>query len=178
MNAQQLQKPDGTPVDSWFCGECGQLMGDREYAERHCTEGKCCYCQQPCGKGNYYHDGCRLNDYFEKAEKLTVWDGWVFLDDCGHRDGYFTDAGDFVEWWQQTRKEPLPQFVFIAEPQEFPGLNLDDVLESMCDEMYEEARLHLEGEDELQVAVDKFNEANAGNGGYMYNEKRVLLLGA
>ena len=110
---------------------------------------------------------------FEKAEKVTEWSEGAWLGDTYHHTmddliGYLED--DEEEW---------PEYVWAARPHAVIGkLHAWDVCESMvCDQGWEDMDEHdLEGMTELQAALDKFTEANAGVISYDTDYRKAVLL--
>ncbi|RRJ96816.1 hypothetical protein Ga0100231_023910 [Opitutaceae bacterium TAV4] len=98
---------------------------------------------------------------FEKAKKITQneWDGWVY-----HNDQYHESVEDMLE---QLGDEDLesPEYVWATTKQEVIGkLDIDDVVGSAIDARgWEDMSVDdLHGVGELEVALKKFAEANAG----------------
>src|SRR4051812_28687701 len=99
MKAIQLHKPDGTPVEVFYCSKCGVVYKDKETTERCCTPRRCERCEQIITEqGRLHHPACWRQTRFEKAEKLTDWDGWVQCDEIGHNDGFFESTEDLREY--------------------------------------------------------------------------------
>ena len=172
MNAYYLHKPDGTPTEVSVCGVCGKLAGHGKFD----ISEKCCSCWE-CGKPlekdaqhyDHYHQECDRArraqidmQRLEKAELVDGYDGPVYFEG-GHGsfgDGYFADVDEFVEWLDDQDDQDRPEFVHCCESSPVAQLNLDSILESACEESFEDAEDHLNGREELQKAVDVFNEAN------------------
>jgi hypothetical protein len=168
MNAYFLHKPDGTKTDLSACGVCGKLargVTNFDISEKCCT----CYdCGKPLGEERYvsniiYCRNCDSKrrakveaDRLEKATVLENYDGPVFWDG-GH--------GSYGEGYYENADE-------LSEDDDFEGeyayactsrcliLDLDNVLENLCEEMHEDAIDDLNGVEQLQAAVNVFNEAN------------------
>jgi hypothetical protein len=175
MNHQQLMKADGTPIKAWDCGNCGMIYSAENCAAKCCI---CTYCGQPVGDRDFYHRrGCPIHKdcYYEQerertaerlaaAEKLDVWDGWVYRDGCGYNEGYFEDLDSFVEWWQDEHEEPLPEFVFTCESRRLvpDGDSLTErLLSSILENGWEDMdEGDLSGVAELTQALRTFAEAN------------------
>jgi hypothetical protein len=71
-------------------------------------------------------------------------------------DGYFENADELAESGYFPEDG---EFAFCCESS---GVHLDlgNILENLCEEMYEDASDSLNGVEELQTAVDVFNAAN------------------
>ena len=113
---------------------------------------------------------------FEKAEKLTEWDGWVT-----DGDRYW----DSVESYLDERGEPDeddgegPTYLWVATPQQvIPDLDVADVVEHyVTDRGWEDCSVDdLEGVKELQAALDVFVKANKQVVSYTPDTTRAVLL--
>ncbi len=177
MNSVQLQKPDGTPVGIYAC-QCGLTFQDQASADNCCT---CKYCQQPLEGTVIYHRACFEQHEIQtearrmaEAIRLDTWDGWVFWEGAGYREGYFSSLEDLREWVELEEDLKLPEFVFVCAQEPFTGVDLDSVLENLTCDMFEDARDHLNGEAELEKAIVAFNDANAGLQTYYPDYTRVV----
>jgi hypothetical protein len=166
---------DGREVTVHFCRVCGKGFGGFEndagksLAEKCCT---CSYCNKPIDPADrrMRHKECEDKYQAEleaeriaKAEKLETWDGWVYYGRAqDHNEGYFEDIGQLVEYLEEEEIpiEKWPEFVFICKKIPYKGINLDSLLEQSIDDMYEDAMDDLRGVDELQAAINRFNEIN------------------
>jgi hypothetical protein len=190
MNAKQVYLKNGKPVENgWYCSECKFVIGPQDIAESHC---RCIYCREvikreTVGKGNYsrYHGECWREDQrnrelarIEKAEKLETFDGPVQWDgisgDWG--DGFCESVESFAEHWddRDCDEASRPEFVWTCEPSKVAQIDLDSVLESVCDDMDEGAPDRLSGVDELLAAVKIFNEKNKDVISYTPDYKRMV----
>jgi ribosomal protein L40E len=175
MNAVSLLKPDGTETDISICGKCGAPARGRtnfDVSERCCT---CWECGKPLETStqhyDHYHQDCdrarrdRIDAArLEKAELIEDYDGPVYFEG-GHGsfgDSYFADVHELAEWLDDQDERDRPEFVHCCTSSPVAGLDLDSILESACEESFEDAEDHLNGRDELQKAVDAFNGANKG----------------
>lgn len=176
MNAYYLHKPDGTKTDLSACGVCGKLargVTNFDLSERCCT----CYgCGLPLDEHerkyantNLYHRECenkrrseREAARLDKAAEVTDYDGPVFCDGRhgSYGDGYFENADELAESYDSD--EGIPEFAYCCQSTPVASLDLDSILESHCDEAFEDAVDHLLGVDDLRAAVEIFNKLNAG----------------
>jgi hypothetical protein len=167
MNAIQLQKPDGTPVDTWKCSQCGICMNDKGVTERCCI---CAECEQPLDRSKDYsshHPSCwtkqaRRNYVKQLANATPVLDhdGPVYSEDgSGGQDGYYESLEEFIEAQYDDPPEVMPRRVFCCTTKAFE-LDIDRALENECEEHHEDTLYMLDGIYELQDAVNKFNELN------------------
>jgi hypothetical protein len=177
LKAINLLLPDGLPSRVWACGECKLVAADEHRAVHCCEPIACKFCGEPTeaklrhGFETSAHDACdradrarRDMERMERAEKLEDWDGWVWDDGRSGIDGngYFQSLDDYVEeLTDEIEPDNWPEWVHVTR--ETPvAINLDHVLESLCEGGYEDMADDLKGVEELQKAVDVFNEANKG----------------
>lgn len=178
MNAIELHTPAGKPANVFVCGKCKLVRGnERDFAEKCCVPPNCRFCDAALGErdGRTAHESCLNNDRFEKAEKLTEWDGWVFADGYGHGDGYFEDIGELIAACEDDGLD-VPEWVFVCKEIPFPCARMDDITQRVEDELFENAWERVEGTKELQAAFDAFNELNKGLVSQYPDYKRVLLI--
>ncbi len=107
---------------------------------------------------------------FEKATKLTQWDGWV------------TDGNDYwesVEDYLEDRGAGEGTYLWCCQPQRvIPDLDVAGVTEHwVCDRGWEDMDEHdLNGVAALQAALDAFVEANKGVVSYRPDYAQAVLL--
>jgi hypothetical protein len=185
MNATELFHKDGRPAGVFYCGECRIIFKDASSAELCCGSYKC----EDCGKGTGSRswlvcDGCRSErdrkrelERFERAEKLTDWDGWVYDEGSG-RNGYHQSVADLLEFYEDEERQP-PEYVWACDSTAFATLGIDRVKDWILDggDAYEDFDPDdLNGLEELSRALEKFNEANAAVLSYHPNYKRAVLV--
>lgn len=186
MNATELFLKDGKDAGIFFCEKCRQVAASQYLADRCCKEYLCSKCGNATGGRIWLVcDACRAADEsakererFEKAEKLTAWDGWVYLEGTG-REGYSESLSDFYDNWGDNHDEggEPPKYVWACQPRKIVKAHLDDILEPMMDDAYEDFDPEtLNGLDELQAALDKFNAANKGAISYEIDYSKAVLL--
>lgn len=173
MNAIQLQTPDGRVIPAWMCEVCNLIYGEPEYA--NC----CCRCSH-CGQRKRFdesHPDCareqskqREEARMEDAAKLDSWDGHVFFEGITPN---FLLLDELVREARLTELT-LPEFVYVAPQCAFPEVSVDDILDDIEANMYEEAKEFFKGVDELGKAVDAFNTANAGTVFYEVDYTRAV----
>ncbi len=170
MNAIELYHQDGKSTGVFYCTKCRCVKRTKEEADKCCEPTKCQYCGKESGHQNYLCcDTCKeINeakkeaDRFEKAEKKTAWDGWVYLDGTG-RDGYSESIEDFWENWENDADESAekPKYVWACKKNHFAVADVSDITERIADNGYEDFDVDtLDGLDELKAAIEKFNDAN------------------
>jgi hypothetical protein len=134
-------------------------------AETCCKKGAC----EDCGKETgsvFIHKcfDCREKSALCKAEKVENWSGPVV-----YNDHYYENMDDLLE----CNDEALPEFVWVAETEHFPKIDIENFLQEYCENLFEEAEEHLEGVKDLAEAFKAFNEANEKNTYWMESGKRA-----
>ena len=187
MNPINLLLPDGSPSKVWACGECNYISNDQAHAEKCCSLSTCRFCGELTEKkyqhgGYHYHDACwrshrakEAMERLEKAEKLEAWDDWVSADH-GPNDGFFENLAAYVDWLVDEIEDPndWPDWVHVANSRPGCVLDIGSILESACDDGYEDMDEDLSGTKELQAAIDAFNKANEGVVVYDTDFKRAV----
>jgi hypothetical protein len=135
-----------------------------------------------------YHRACwgkkqaeLLADRITKAEKLETWDGWVYSEGPGGgpNEDYAASLDELCEYLEEKLVEgeiglaDWPEYVFVCNVENCT-ISLREVLDNVADRMFEDWEEHLNGEKELQAAIDKFNEANKDLHSYSPDYKRVV----
>lgn len=191
MNAQELFKRVGKEdsvfetTHRWFCGKCGQIKHDKNLAESCCKPTVCV-----CGKEveEEYYTTCRVcrdeldrkreRDRFDKSERLTEWDGPVFLGGYGYNEGYFENIEEFLDCFADEELEASNlEYVWCCDKVPLANLDLDSILEDSTQEAYDGFEYDdFKGLEELRAAIDKFNELNKDVVSWTPNYKKCLLL--
>lgn len=181
MNATELYLQDGRSAGVFFCTECKIVHRQAEHAERCCRPQVCHFCKQETGsKSRLFHDDCyraanevKTQEKIQAAEKLSDWDGWVYWDGWGYNEGFFDSIGALIEY--ATDEElGLPPFVFACNTVPFPGADISDILERVCEELPEDYIDRLKGTAELKAALDAFHDANKELYSYKPDYKRAV----
>lgn len=176
MNAYQLHKPDGAPVDLWCCGnqDC-QARHDLVYyahqddAEACCRPKVCIECGELTGSSALICEVCRLaDDDRDLAQCDTIVvpeDGaMIFWDHIPGRDGYFASVADLLDTCRLHDVEP-PEWAWACEPSR-PEFDADQMVENAeCDIRFgctDYDDIDWNGLDEFRDACRKFTAANAG----------------
>lgn len=120
-------------------------------------------------------DGCNDRRLYNKAEKLTPdqYDGWIQRDGYGYNEGYFKSVDALVEWCEDEDID-LPDWVFCCEGTKHE-LDIDNAIENMLEDAFEDARDHLVDEKELFDFVKRWN-AKQNIISYYPDYKRVVVL--
>jgi hypothetical protein len=124
-------------------------------------------------------DAVRDRARFEKATKLTSWNGWVSDGDryWDSVESYLEENGDEIE---DCAEETVPLYLWVAVPHTvIPDLDVADVVEHhVTDRGWEDMSTDdLEGVEELQAALDAFVKANERVVTYTMDSSRVVMLG-
>lgn len=177
MTAIELFLASGKPAGVWFCEKCRTVAPSKLIADRCCNNYQCSTCGKDTGSRSWLVcEPCRIaaeeskeRERFEKAEKLTVWDGWVF-----HGDEFYESVEAMLELLDEM---PHPEYVWAAKEIHFVQADLDDILDRMTDDAYEDFDPEtLDGLDELNAALEKFNEVNAKVCSYAPDYAKAVLI--
>lgn len=184
MNAMELFKANGESVERWYCGKCGVINISKDHAEACCDFRTC-----KCGKKveeKYYLEckSCRIEssiakekERFDKAEKLTDYDGPVFLEGFPHNNGYAESLSEMIELWEDNEDEPFPEYVWACDENQFVQVSVADITERFCDDAYEDWEPNsLDGLEELKVALQKFCDANVKQVAWDADYKRAVIV--
>jgi hypothetical protein len=187
MNGQELFKADGKATGVYYCEKCRVCHRNKTNADDCCTLRKCA-CGAPVkGQGYIKCHECQERDIiraeaerFDKAEKLTTWDGPVWADGCGSRDGFFPDMDEFYDWTQcREPGEEVPPYVWACDKKPVVSLDIDHILENATQEAYEDfCYADLTGIKELESAMEKFCEINKDVVTWIPNYKKAVLVNA
>lgn len=171
MNATELFLSSGKTAGIWFCGKCRIVQKTQEDAERHCS----CF---TCGKHQDWSAGrirtecdecsgkrrAKLRqERIENAVEVPSYDGPLYLDRGGYEDDYFQDMDDLLERLycegEDDETRELPEWAFCCTTKPV-SLDASRVIEWATDDHFDDAADHLCGVEELEKAIDAFNEAN------------------
>ncbi len=134
--------------------------GNRHIWDKEAAEG-CCkpYHCEDCGieTPRYWLvcESCRTKRQYEKAEKLTKWDGWVCWEGHGCDDGYFPSIYELLNYCTDEDIDP-PRWVFVCKKTEH-RICVDNVLDQMLDDAHEGAADNLVDVQELYDFVEAWN---------------------
>ncbi len=177
MNAIQLLTIKHKPSGIYLCGQCNGFHYAEMSAESCC---RCSYCAQPCEPRGYIHPECRAKHeaerhqkLIEKAEKLTSWDGWVFLEGYGSKEGYFPSLSELLES-AEFDEVTLPSWVFVCTAQPFPDVSTDDIRCRVEEEGYDGIWDDVSGLKELEAALNAFKKQNVARVSYYPDYSRVV----
>ena len=163
MQAEELFLSSGKSAGVYYCTACKLVRRTKEEADDCCSPYKC----QQCGKETErYHTICnscqRKKEHvaevarFEKAEKLSTFDGWLF-----HGDKYYETIGDLLD--DIDDDADIPEYVWATTSCHFVRLDIGAVEELTVDgdsayEYFDDTPC---GIDELKTAIEEFNKASS-----------------
>ncbi len=192
MNAQPLFTKDQKPTAAWFCEKCRRVWSN-EYDANHCCT--CLYCgkeiEREKGTGfSTSHHACFQAEtnkrYAEQLAKATEvgpdYEGFVYCEHGGPRDGYAEDIESMAEWWAdqiadgELEREQYPEFVLTCKPEPPRQIDTLDLLDWICEDGYEDMRDGVEIPDGLEDLLKKFNDANAHLVSWMIDHTRKVKM--
>lgn len=167
MNATELYHKDGTSAGVYYCEKCRCVGASVAAAEDCCRPNKCDRCGREVNRYHYRCDECwkldrarQEQERFEKAEKLTEWDGWVFCDGWGE-SGYFESMETFMDDVEGSGPDCAPEYVWTCKPMAFVRVDMRSILSQIEDDSYDGFDAEtLNGIDDLEKAIGEFNERN------------------
>jgi hypothetical protein len=181
--AIELYKQDGTATGVFFCSECRAVFPNREQAEG-CHGERICKCGKPIDRRYYatcsecsnaaFDAGQQEKEKvrYEKAEKVPYADykGGMLFDG----DKYFSDLEEMEDHYYDA---PLPEYVWACEDVGVPKATSESIVENLLENMWEDADHNdLNGLDELDAAIAKFNEANESINVWEPDYKTAVLI--
>ena len=152
----------------------------KDMAEQ-CCKPRICACGKECEPYRTICNGC-LNEqqekqevtFFEKAEKLTAWDGWVYCE--GVNDDYFESVDDLLERCDDEGID-RPKYVWACKADHFVNADIEDITSRLEDTAYEDFDFaDLAGLSELKAALEAFNEANKDKVSYTPDYTKAVLI--
>jgi hypothetical protein len=184
-SAIELFHADGASSGIWYCSECRAVHNQQRTAQAchgvtHCED-----CEKELGKRQpYYKTLCsdcdskkwreqRAAEEFErytKAVKIKAseYNGpQVFFN-----DQYYPTVEEAID-----NCDAAPEYIWAAKDIGLKKAAMEDLVDRILEEAWEDADIEdLNGIEELQKAIDMFNEVNSGISVYMvdYNEALVL----
>jgi len=178
MQAQELFLASGKSAGVFYCTSCKVVRKTHEEAEDCCSP---CKCQQ-CGvETEHYNTICKACQRkkeraaevarFEKAEKLTSFDGWLF-----YGDKYYETMCDLLD--DIDDDADIPEYVWATTVCHFVRLEIGAVEELSVDvdSAYEDFDSAPDGLDELKTSIEAFNKANAHHISYMVDYSKAVLV--
>jgi hypothetical protein len=166
MNAIELYHQDGKSAGIYYCEKCRIVARTKEQAEECCSPRKC-KCGTICEKGYFQCRPCiekeredREKARFEKAEKVTSWDGWVYCDGLGWNNNFSENLDSFLELCEYEECD-IPEYVWACNKIHFCNFDIDNELQRISENSYEDFDYEsFKGIEELKAAINHFNEIN------------------
>jgi hypothetical protein len=181
MNATELFLKDGKPTGIFFCEKCRQIACTHDSAERCCKNYLCTKCGVDTGQRSWTAcEPCRRaaeaegeRARFEKAEKLTKWDGWV---DDG--SDYYPSVGAYLESRDSgSGNGDVPEYVWACKAIQIVKVDSDHLMQEIEEHGYEDFDSStLDGLAEFETACKAFEKANADVVSYEPDYTRAVLL--
>lgn len=190
MNARELFNWWGASAGIFFCSECRSVKRTGCEAEECCRPYVCkCGVELPrkeyrltCRACEEKKEAAKELAKFEAAEKIdeSVYDGWVY-----DGDEYY---GDIDAWREHFEEEvrfsdeveaPIPDYVWACFPHQLVSVSLREILGGIEDnaELEEfEAGDECKGTEELEKALEAFNEANKELQSYSPDYKMAVMV--
>jgi hypothetical protein len=183
--AIELFHADGKPSGIWYCSECRSVHNDQRLAQSCHGTTHCKDCGKELGKRQpYYRTQCEecyskewrermAKEEFERYTKATKIKASEYTGpQVFFGDHYYETVEDAID-----QCEKPPEYVWSAKDVGLRKATIEDLIERILEEAWEDADSgDLNGVEELEKAVDAFNDANSGVSVYMvdYNEALVL----
>lgn len=137
-----------------------------------------------CDKSNQIRNKIELKKEQEQMNKATIlkYDdeiavqmGMLFSNDYGYNEGYFTEWDEFFDNWECEHEEDdeKPKYVWGTVSGSLE-LNAEDILESACDDLHEEAINNLVDVDEFEAFIKEWSKKQAGTETYWQSSKYLI----
>ena len=158
-------------------------------ADRCCKPKICEDCSKEISRKTYYTvcDYClekreqkRELDRYEKAVKCSYTDCpedkriMIYSGSYGYNEGYFTDIDELIDYCE-SEDIPVPDYCWSTTQIDM-SMDADSLIESACEELYEDAEDHISDEDrkELQAFLDKWCEKQSCISAYSVDYKYAI----
>jgi len=183
MNAQPLyQYKEGfyTPIKNYYCGLCNTIHNNIFIAESCCA---CPICHTINNSSCYYQKcgDCLKKEHseferkrFDSAEKIN-WKNYTGKVFYLNSELIADSIDEFIERCIDDDSE-IPKYVFATKQVKFRKIDHNDILESFYDNFGECIEDYIIGENELDIALEKFANANQELEWYEEDWKRIILL--
>lgn len=182
--AIELFHQDGKPSGIFYCSTCRCVHVSKERAVE-CHGPRVCSCGKPiesryasecpeCDRRKWQEKIQKDElDRFEAATKIKASE--FTGDQAFWDDKYYDSVEDALDGY--LKPDHRPEYIWAAKNQGLPKASLDDLIERVIEGAWEDADSDdLNGVEELQAAVDKFNEENAGVPVYMPDFTLAILI--
>lgn len=137
-----------------LCPHCGKILGQRTQCD--CTGYM---------KAKYEEETIKEKECFEKAKKITYeeyikqYPNYMIFDP--NTDEFYSELEDLEDHYASNGLE-LPKYVYGTNSHSI-CLDIDNLIENACDDLYEDAYDRIEGYEDLQAAMYKFSKQNEQN---------------
>jgi|JI9StandDraft_1071089.scaffolds.fasta_scaffold145461_2 hypothetical protein len=171
MQAKELFHADGKAAGVWYCSECKIVKRTEAEAEKCCTPKECQTCGIELAKERRAWLVCercwdceqnkKHHERLDKAQEVDPSESVMFMVEefsC-HGDGWFHGLDEIIDYGFDEDSDCRPEFAFCSKPEQ-RWIALGDVLERICDDGYEDMGDNFSGLEDLQAAIDRFNELN------------------
>jgi hypothetical protein len=183
--ANQLFHADGKPAGIWYCSECRSVNSDERTAQSCHGITHCEKCGKELGKRQpYYRVLCEECDRAQWRDRLAKEEFERYTKATKIRASEYTGPQVFFnDHYYESVEDAIdgcdipPEYVWAAKDIGLRKACIDDLTERVLEEAWDDADIDdLNGVEELQKAVDAFNEANAGISVYMVDYHEALVL--
>jgi len=167
----------------WQCAKCHAYYLVEHIAESCCTKKaewpakppRLCKCGAEIEYSNELHcQACKELSRFGRAEKLDGYDGWINADGYGYNEGYFESVAELLEHCEDEGVAP-PAYAYACDKIQWPGIDIDAVLENEFKEYHEDATDSLVAYQELRSFIAEWNKKQ-DLVSYYPNWKKVVLI--
>lgn len=178
MKIQRLFLENGKDAGIFYCGKCRLVYREAAKATQCCVDYKC-ECGAPRDRKPYiYCQDCRAERerakeqaLFDKAETVNYHNthvlAQVFDYGCGGpQDGFFSTMEELLDWYEDANFEAVddeivgpPEYVFACTTVDY-RLDIDQAIENMTENGYEDMYDNLVMSDELNKGLDHYHEIN------------------
>ena len=152
-------------IDAWQCKKCGRAFLHKHAAEKCCEE-LLCKCGNAVEKGRTMCHDCLLVHDWNRAEKIPYVEYTGEMIYCAEIDQYFSDIDELKDALENKNVK----FIHPCD-KVFPEINFQRLVEDVFEDIHED--ICLNGLEELEVAIKKFNEAHTNP--TFYPDKNKIL---
>lgn len=96
----------------------------------------------------------------------------LYSERYGYQEGFFSEMDELLEYCEENDVD-VPEYVWSTTKRGI-SISADDILEQACEELHEDARDRLVGEDELQKFLDEWCKKQAGAESYEVDYKYAI----
>ncbi len=187
--AIELYHKDGRSAGVFYCSEC-RIVHKTEQEAAACHGERLC----DCGKKMDWNErfcakcsACRQKDFEEKerAKELERYRDARLITEAEYDGGmiysgdrYYDSVEDLIEHCE-AYETPIPVYVWACKNVGLPLVDISDITDRLIEEGWEDMdESDLYGVDELNAAIDAFNEANRDVAVYQADYSTAIKLDA